>query len=140
MEARGSSGPGESIEYSQEESMTKIIIMLQSVLAMIAPSLKKADSKEGVQETKEAVIGLNEVSLELAKQFKDGVQVTDFTALYAKITSDEAFKAKVLAAYEGYQKIPAEVKDIDAGEGLEIASVQLEYLPKFLDAFQSEKV
>ena len=120
--------------------MTKIIIMLQSVLAMIAPSLKKADSKEGVQETKEALIGLNEVSLELAKQFKDGVQVTDFTSLYSKITSDEAFKAKVLAAYEGYQKIPAEVKDIDAGEGLEIASVQLEYLPKFLDAFQSEKV
>ena len=115
--------------------MQKIMLLLQSVLSMIAPQLKSQESKYGIKETKEALIGVNEVSLELAKKFKDGVQVTDFTEFYSKLTSDADFKAKVQAAYEGYKAIPDEVKDIDGGEGLELAVVQLDYTPKFLDVF-----
>lgn len=120
--------------------MNKIFLLLVQLCSFAAPSLKKADSKEGVKETKEAMIGLNEVSLELAKHFKDGIQVTDFAELYAKITTDADFKAKMEAAWESHQKIPAELKDIDAGEALELAAVQFEYVPKYLDALQSEKV
>jgi hypothetical protein len=115
--------------------MQKIILLLQSVLSMVAPQLKSQESKHGIKETKEALIGVNEVSLELAKKFKDGVQVSDFTEFYSKLTSDADFKAKVHAAYDNYKAIPDEVKDIDGGEGLELAVVQLDYTPKFLDVF-----
>lgn len=115
--------------------MNKVFLLLSSVLTMVAPSLKKADSALGVKETKEALIGVNEVSLCLAEKFKDGVQVTDFTEFYAKVTADEDFKSKVKAAYDNYKAIPAEIKDVDAGEGIELAVVQLDYAPKFLAVF-----
>ena len=54
------------------------------------------------------------------------------------LTTDEEFKKVVSAAYEGYGKIPAEVKDIDAGEGLELIALQTEYIPKFINAFKKE--
>lgn len=115
--------------------MQKIFTLLASVLTMIAPTLKKAGSQLGIKETKEALIGVNEVSLCLAEKFKDGVQVTDFTEFYAKVTSDADFKAKVQAAYDNYKAIPEEMKDVDAGEGIELAVVQLDYAPKFLAVF-----
>jgi hypothetical protein len=118
--------------------MDKIFTLILGVIAMLIPSLKKAGAY-GIKELKEALIGANEVSLELAKQFKDGVQFSDFTAFYAKLTNDAAFKAKVQAAYEGYKQIPNEVKDIDAGEGLELAGVQIEYVPKFIEVFKTEQ-
>lgn len=118
--------------------MQKIFTLLASVLTMIAPSLKKTDSQLGVKETKEALIGVNEVSLCLAEKFKDGVQVTDFTEFYAKVTADEEFKNKVKAAYDNYKAIPDEVKDIDAGEGIELAVVQLDYAPKFIEVFSKK--
>lgn len=118
--------------------MQKIFTLLASVLTMVAPSLKKGDSKFGIKETKEALIGVNEVSLCLAEKFKDGVQVTDFTEFYAKVTSDADFKAKVQAAYENYKAIPDEAKDIDAGEGIELAVVQLDYAPKFVALFTKQ--
>lgn len=115
--------------------MQKIFVLLTSVFSMVAPQLKSKDSKYGIKETKEALIGVNEVSLELATRFKDGVQVADFTEFYSKLTSDEAFKEKVKAAYDNYQAIPDEVKDVDAGEGIELAVVQLDYTPKFIAIF-----
>lgn len=118
--------------------MEKIIQMIISVAGLLIPQLKKVDSKEGIKETKEALVGINEVSLFLAEKLKDGVQFTDATDFYAKLTKDEAFKKVVGDAYENYEKIPAEVKDIDAGEGLELAVVQVEYVPKFIAALKKE--
>lgn len=118
--------------------MHKVFTLISSVFTMISAQLKSPDSKHGIKETKEALIGINEVSLCLAEKFKDGVQVSDFTEFYAKITSDEAFKAKVKDAYDNYKAIPEEIKDVDAGEGLELAVVQLDYAPKFLDIFKSK--
>lgn len=111
-----------------------MFLLLSSVLSMVSPQLKKADSKEGIKETKEALIGVNEVSLHLATKLKDGVQFTDFTEFYAEITTDADFKAKVQAAYDNYKAIPAEIKDVDAGEGIELAVVQLDYVPKLISA------
>jgi hypothetical protein len=118
--------------------MQKVMLLLYQMITFLAPQLKSKDSKLDIKETKEALIGINEVSLCLAEKFKDGVQVTDFTELYAKITSDEAFKEKVKAAYDNYKAIPEEVKDVDAGEALELAAIQLDYAPKFIEVFAKD--
>jgi hypothetical protein len=86
------------------------------------------------KELKELVVGVNEVSLCLISQFKDGVQVMDFVAFYEKLTSDAEFKSKVEAAYLGAQQIPAEVADLDAGEVVELVMVQAGYVPRLIDA------
>lgn len=118
--------------------MEKIFLLVQSVLMMAAAQFKSKDSKEGIKETKEALIAVNEVSICLAEKFKDGVQATDFTEFYAKVTADEDFKAKVKAGYDNYKAIPAEVKDLDSGEGMELAAIQLDYAPKLLAVFAKQ--
>jgi len=116
--------------------MNKVIQMILGVISMIAPQLKKEDSTEGIKETKEMLIGVNEVSLSLCEKLKDGIQFQDGVEFYNELTKDEEFKAKVIAAYDGRQKIPAEVKDVDTGEGLELVAVQLEYMPKYVETFK----
>lgn len=117
-------------------SFEKVMLLLVGVLTMIIPQLKKADSVVGVKETSEALRGVNEISLFLVQRFKDGLGFDDATAMWEKLKDDEAFKLKVKQGYEGYKLIPAEFKDLDAGEGLELASVQLEYVPKFVNEFK----
>lgn len=90
----------------------------------------------GIKETKEAVVGVNEVALYFAKALSDGAQFKDFTEFYEKLTKDEDFKAKMAAAWENRQQIPAELKDVDLKEGIELVNVQLEYLPRFIDALK----
>lgn len=118
--------------------MKNFFQLFQAGASFFAPQLKSEDSKEGIKETKEALIGVNEVSLFMCEKLQDGVQFSDATDFYSKLTSDEAFKAKVKEAYEGYDKIPSEVKDVDAGEGLELASVQVGYVEKFLACFKKQ--
>lgn len=119
--------------------LNKIIQMLLSVIYLLAPQLKKEESKEGVKETREALVGVNEVSLFLAVKLQDGAQFSDATDFYKKLTEDAAFKKVIEDAYEGYDKIPAEVKDIDGAEALELAAVQIEYVPKFIDALKKKE-
>lgn len=92
--------------------------------------------KLGVKETKEMLVAVNELAVFLVGQFKDGVQMADFSALFSQITENADFKAKLLAAYEDFKKIPAEIKDLDASEGVELASLQLSYVPKFIDVLK----
>ena len=119
--------------------MDKMISMLQSVLAMMAPSFKSIDSKVGVKETSEAIIAANEITLLLISRFKDGVDVADFMAMWDKLKNDEDFKEKVQAGFDKYELIPAEASDIDAGEGLDLVSVQVGYVPKFMELFKKEE-
>lgn len=123
-----------------KDSVKKIFALLVQVLSFLAPSLKSADSTVDVKETKEMVIGVNEVTLVLMGGFKDGVQFGDFPAFWAHYQNDAKFEAALKAAWDNYQAIPAEIKDIDVGEGLELAAVQLEYVPKMLDALKKEEV
>lgn len=117
--------------------MKNIFDAVLAVLTILIPRLKKPDSIHGIKETKEALIALNEIGLFFALQFKDGVQASDFTALYDKIVTDHDFKLKLLAAYENYNQIPHEVKDIDVGEGLELVKVQTEYAQLYINIFQA---
>lgn len=87
----------------------------------------------GVKDTKEAMIGINELSLTLAKTFADGIQFTDVMDLWKKLSEDTAFKDQLLAAYEGWSNISAEVADIDATEALELVGIQMSYVPRYLE-------
>lgn len=91
---------------------------------------------EGIKEVKEAVVALNELTIFVAGRVKDGVGVDDAMALVSKLMTDEAFKAKIAAALESAEKIPAELKDISLQEGIELAGLQMGYLPQLVEAFK----
>ena len=88
----------------------------------------------GVKESKEMLVGINEVALYLVTRLKDGIGVDDLLDLVGKLNSDKEFMAKITAAYEGLDQIGDELGDLDLGEGLELAKVQLDYIPKYMEA------
>lgn len=94
--------------------------------------------KIGIKESKEAIDAMMELTLILMLQFKDGVQIGDFTALWAKLSSDPIVKAKMMAAYENYKAIPKELGDIDAAEGVDMSILVLSYVPKIIEALRKD--
>lgn len=91
---------------------------------------------EGIQESKDLLVAVNEVSIHLVKLMKDGVQLEDAAALMALVVADGDLKLKLFAAYENAQKIPAEMKDLSLQEGLELAGIQVSYVPRLVEAFK----
>lgn len=87
----------------------------------------------GIKETKELLVAADEVALVVVANIKNGVG-GEFTAFYEKLTTDPEFKAKLQAAWDKHAEIPAEMGDIDVGEGLELAMLEISYIPKFLAA------
>ena len=114
--------------------LKKIMDTVSSVLLMLAQPFKKADSKVGVKELSEGLEGANALSLYMVGALKDGLQVADLTGLLDKWKNDEEFKAKLTAAAEGASKIPDEIKDIDVGEGIELAALQVKYVDDYIEA------
>ena len=112
--------------------MEKIIQVLTLILNWAAEQLKSGESKEGIKETKECLVAINEVGLVVAHLVKDGLQAEDAIGFYNEIIANDKMKAVIAAAYENYQAIPKEILDIDLGEGCELAKCQVEYLPKYL--------
>ena len=93
------------------------------------------EAKVGIKETKELVIGANELAVLLVERLKDGFQVgEDVSAVIAKLSGDADFKAKMEAAYQGVGQVGAEAKDLDLAEGLELIMVQATYVPKIVAA------
>lgn len=88
----------------------------------------------GINETKEVLIGANEVAILMIKLLKDGVQLGDFEQIYMNMMQNSEFRAKVLTAYEGVSQVPAEIKDLDLSEGVELVLVQASYVPKLVAA------
>lgn len=113
--------------------------MVATLLITLGEKLKSKDSEHGIKESKEMLVGMNELNLLLIHGFKDGVQFSDFPSFYQSITSRPEIQEKMKAAYDGYAKIPAEIKDIDAGEGMELAAVQVAYVPKIKDVLADDK-
>lgn len=116
--------------------LDKIVMMLKSVLLMLAPNFKKADSQHGVKELTEAVDGSLALGVVLAERLKDGVGLDDLGALWDKWKNDPVIQEKLKNAVDGYEKISAEAKDLDAGEGMEVAVVAIDYAPKFVEALK----
>lgn len=89
----------------------------------------------GVKETKEVLIGANEVAILAVEVLKDGVQLGhDFSVVYDRLTKDQAFKEKLAAAYENISAVPQELGDLDFFEMIDLGKTQLDYVPKFLAA------
>ena len=89
--------------------------------------------KEGTKETGEMLVGMNEVALFLISVFKDGAQFSDFGVIWDKLTKDDKFKEVIEKAYSGYEKIPGEIQDLDLSESMDLAVLQLGYIPKFAE-------
>jgi hypothetical protein len=87
---------------------------------------------QGIKETKEAVLGVMALGFYVAKLAKDGIQMADAGALLAKLQGDAEFAAKLKAAYEGIEQVPAEIKDITVAEGIELA---MEIIPAAIKEF-----
>lgn len=113
--------------------MNKIILMIVGILQMLIPNFKNPNSVVGIKETKEAMIAVFAIAIFCFKYFRDGIQFSDFPTMFAAMINDEEFKKVVENGYEGSKLIPAEFKDIDAGEGIELAIVAVEQVPKFTE-------
>jgi hypothetical protein len=92
----------------------------------------------GVKETKEALIAINETGLMMAKLFADGVQFDDFLSIWKRLSEDQAFKDQLVAAYQGWSNVSGEVADMDIQEALDLVSMQLSYIPKFVEALANK--
>ena len=98
---------------------------------------EKPKAEVGIKETKEVLVGLNEVALVLCERLKDGLQIgSDVSAVVEKVLGDADFRAKVVAAAEGIAAVPSEIKDLAIGEIIELATVQIGYVPKIVDALK----
>ena len=90
--------------------------------------------KEDVKEMREMIVGVMEMALMMADLFKDGVDAADFMEMFVRLQADERF----IAAFEGMKEIPAEAKDIDLEEAMELAAVVMPYVPKLVAAMRKK--
>lgn len=90
----------------------------------------------GIKETKEAMIGLLKLSAVMAEVLKDGAQLTDAVALFAKFQGDEKFKAALMAAQENVAAVPAELKDLSIMEGVELIQAAFPEIMEILKAMK----
>jgi len=92
----------------------------------------------GIKETKEMLEAVNVLVVYLIEKFKDGVQASDFIEMYSKLMVDPEFKSKLMLAYENANQIPAEIKDVDLAEAVALISLQVNFLPKVIEAIKKE--
>lgn len=118
--------------------MKKILSLVKMVFNFLIPMLKKSTSVLGIKETSEALTAVNKIGLDIAKRFQDGVGVEDFTAFWTKLQNDAEFKAIMQEGYESYTKVPAEFKDLDAGEAMELGLVQIDFIPQYIETFKKK--
>lgn len=92
--------------------------------------------KTGILETRDVLEAVNELAIIIIKHAKDGVQVSDISAIVLNIMNSDDTKKALVKAVENVTTVPAELSDIDFAEGLELGKVQLTYLPKILAALK----
>jgi hypothetical protein len=85
---------------------------------------------QGIKESKEALAGALALGVLFYKKFADGVTTQDFMEIFAKFQLDEAFKAKVVEAYNGANLIEGELKDLTLAEGIELSVFALQETSK----------
>jgi len=115
-------------------ALAKVLGLVKGTLLLLAPQLKSDASVAGNKELKEGVRGTLLVSALLARHFQDGVQVLDFPKMWKQWGDDPSLQAAVKAAYEDADKIPAEAKDLDLGESLEVVAEVADGVPALVAA------
>ncbi len=99
-----------------------------------------ADEKLGIEETREVLVAVNELSIFLIGIVMDGIQVfDDGRAIIDKLRNDDVFRVKIQAAIDNVRAVPAEIRDLDAAEGILLGGVQLSYVPKILQALRTAR-
>lgn len=88
---------------------------------------------EGIKETKEMMVGCLAIAVVFAKLAKDGVQLTDAVQLMAELQKPE-MQEKLKSAMDQKEKIPAEMKDLNFAEGLELIGAMLPGLEELYKA------
>lgn len=92
----------------------------------------------GVKETKEALVALNELSIHLISIFKNGLNVGSAVDLWKLFQNDEDLRSKIAAAYDNYAAIPSELEGLDIGGTLELTYTQLSYVPAIAEALRGK--
>jgi len=90
----------------------------------------------GIHETEEALEGILQLGLVLWKTFHDGFQISDIGEIWEVFRNDHEFTDAMKNAFDGYKKIPSEVKDLQIEEAVALSGVMLKYLPKYLQAIK----
>ena len=109
-----------------------IFALLKNMLLSVKGFFVNPDSQVGIKETAEAITGINTLGLFFVSKFKDGVQFGDFGDLWTKLQTDAEFKANLQNAFDNYKAIPAEVKDLDGSEGIDLAVLQISFVEQFM--------
>lgn len=76
-----------------------------------------------MKESKEALIALVLLGKFVADRLKDGVDFGDAVALGQALMVESDFKNKVIAGYEGLDKIGDEFKDMSLAKAFDLAAV-----------------
>ncbi|MCJ7520997.1 MAG: hypothetical protein MUP21_02070 [Dehalococcoidia bacterium] len=92
----------------------------------------------GCTETLDALIAVNELALFLVGRFADGVGFDDLIASWNKVQSDDEFRNRLSAAYEGWSKISGEIEDLDVNEAISLVSAQMSYVPRLMEALKQQ--
>ncbi len=90
-----------------------------------------------INETKDVLNALNKLSLEMIKVFKDGAQMQDIAAVLNMIATNEDLKVALYAAYKDISSVPSELKDIDVMEAIELAQIQLSFVPQIVASLKA---
>lgn len=89
-----------------------------------------------MKESKELAVGFIALAALLAEAFKDGAQVADVAVIFSKIQGDSELSSKLLAAYNGIELVSSELKDVSAGDVLDLVATVLPEIKKLLEAIK----
>lgn len=85
-------------------------------------------SQVDIKETKEAIKAIMVVGKFVVERAKDGIDLSDLSALITKIVLDPDFKKTLEAGVQGIDKVPTELGDLDFAEVIELATLVPELL------------
>lgn len=92
----------------------------------------------GIKETKEVLVAVNDLSLEFITVFrKEGMTFKGILQVLADLESHQDLKDALSAAFDNVSAVPEEIKDIDLAEGLQLAEVQLSFIPQVMTALKA---
>ncbi len=91
----------------------------------------------GVKETQEAIEGMLKLGLVLWRQFSDGFQFADIGDLIDHYRQNPEFVQAMEEAFEGHQKIPKEMEDLDTHEVFQLVAVIMQYIPQILEELKN---
>lgn len=94
------------------------------------------NEKVGIKETKEVLAASNILAILIIKKLKDGLQVQDGIELAQSLFSDGEVKSAIQAAADKINAVPAELKDLDLNEGIELGMWQAMQIPHLIEAMK----